>query len=154
MKSESYIIFMLNNEEYGIEIRYAREILRIPEHMMHLPNMPFYVEGIINIRGTVIPIIDLKKRFNLPQMDRGSDSRLLILDLEDTTLAVIVDDVSEIMNIEESDIQTLNSVICQIGQNSLSRVANLNKQRLILLLNVANFKTDIFTYNTEMEEEK
>jgi Chemotaxis signal transduction protein len=145
---------MLNNEEYGIEIRYAREILRIPEHMMHLPNMPFYVEGIINIRGTVIPIIDLKKRFNLPQMDRGSDSRLLILDLEDTTLAVIVDDVSEIMNIEESDIQTLNSVICQIGQNSLSRVANLNKQRLILLLNVANFKTDIFTYNTEMEEEK
>ncbi len=152
MKTESYIVFILNDEEYGIEIKYTQEILRIPNHIMHLPNMPFYIEGIINIRGTVIPIIDLKKRFNLPQKERNSDSRLLILDLEDTKLAIIVDDVSEIMNINESDIQTLNSVMCKIGQNSLNQIVNLNRERLILLLNVTNLKTDIFTYNKEMEE--
>lgn len=153
MKSKLYIILNLNNEEYGIEITYAQEILRIPDHMTHLPNMPSYIEGIINIRGKVIPVIDLKKRFNLEQTDRNPDSRLLILNLDNTILAIIVDDVSEILTIEDDMIQSLNTIICQLGQNSLTGIVNMD-QHLIILLNVLSLKTEIFTYQLEMEEEK
>lgn len=153
LKSKLYIVFMLNEEEYGIEIAYAQEILRIPNHMTKIPNMPSFVEGVINIRGKVIPVIDLKKRFDIQQTDKNEDSRLLILNLNDIILAIITDDVSEILSIEEDAIQTLNSAVSQIGQNSLTGIGKIEK-RLILLLDVLKLKSEVFNYQFEMEEKK
>lgn len=144
---------MLNEEEYGIEISYAQEILRIPNHMTQLPNMPSYVEGVINIRGNVIPVIDLKKRFGIAQSEQSSDSRLLILNFDDTVLAIIIDDVLELLTFEENEIQKLNSTISQVGQNSLIGIGKVEK-RLILLLDVPKLKNEVFTYQLEMEETK
>lgn len=151
MSSISYIVFMLNNEEYGIEISYAQEILRIPNQMTRIPNMPSHVEGVINLRDNVIPVIDLKKRFGFEQTNQCLDSRLLIVNLDNSVLAIIVDDVSEIINIEEDSIEQLNSVISQIGKNSLKGIGKIDK-RLILLVDALKLKTEVIENSFELEE--
>ncbi len=150
MSSISYIVFILNNEEYGIEISCAQEILRIPNQMIQIPNMPYYVEGVINLRGKVIPVIDLNKRFGFNQTERGLDSRLLIVDLKNTLLGIIVDDVSEIINVEEASIEKLSSVISEIGKNSLKGIAKL-ENRLIVLLDAFKLNIEIFDNSLELE---
>ena len=84
MSSMLYIVFLLNNDEYGIEISYAQEILRVPDKTTQIPNMPFYVEGVINVRGKVIPVLDLKKRFGFQESNQYLEKRLLIVDLDNT----------------------------------------------------------------------
>jgi purine-binding chemotaxis protein CheW len=65
MGSSQYVIFSLGEEEYGLNISYAQEIIRVPDQITKLPNMPAFIDGVFNLRGKVIPIIDLKKRFRL-----------------------------------------------------------------------------------------
>jgi purine-binding chemotaxis protein CheW len=146
----SYVVFILNNEEYGIEISYAQEILRVPEQLTLLPNMPSYIEGVINLRGKVIPVIELKKRFGF-STEQCTDSRLLIIKYEDTQLALKVDDVSEIISLEEEAVQQLNSVISQIGNNSLKGIGKF-EDRLILLIDVLRLDKEVFHGEFEMED--
>ena len=153
MSSISYIVFLLNNEEYGIEISYAQEIIRIPKQISPIPNMPSYVEGVINLRGKVITVINLNKRFEFEETKVSLDSRLLIVELEDTMLALIVDDVSEIISFEDSSIEKLNSVISQIGNNSLKGIGKIEK-RLIVLLDASKLKTEVFQHSIGMEKKK
>lgn len=75
MSNIQYVVFSLEKQEYGIEISFAQEIIRIPRQITKIPNMPSYVEGMINLRGQVLPIIDLKERFGFEQAERGIDSR-------------------------------------------------------------------------------
>lgn len=111
MSYVQYVVFNLGKEEYGIEISYAQEIIRIPKQITKMPNMPPFIEGMVNLRGKVIPVIDLKKRFGFDQTERSIDNRLLILDLENTLLGAIVDDVSEVLMIDDQSIEKLSSQI-------------------------------------------
>ena len=153
MSAISYIVFMLNKEEYGIEISYAQEIIRIPKQISQIPNMPSYVEGVINLRGKVITVINLSKRFGFEQTNVSLDSRLLIVELEDIMLALIVDDVSDIISFEDSSIEQLNSVISQIGNNSLKGIGKVEK-RLIILLDALMLKTEVFQHSIGMEKKE
>lgn len=151
--SIAYIIFMLNNEEYGIEISYAREIIRFPSQITLIPNMPSHVEGVINLRGNVIPVIDLKKKFEFAKSDKPIEgSRLLIIDFQTTVIAVIVDDVTEIINIQEDTIENMNVMMSNIGQNNLKGIGKID-DRLILLLDVTKLKTEIFKRDLKLEEQ-
>ncbi|MBX4262829.1 chemotaxis protein CheW, partial [Clostridium estertheticum] len=94
------VVFKLGFEEYAINISYAQEIIRIPK-FTQLPNTPSFIEGVINIRGKIIPVLNLKKRFGIDRSDRGIDSRLLIIELDDMMVGLIVDDVSEVIRIDE-----------------------------------------------------
>ena len=143
MSSISYIVFMLNNEEYGIEILYAQEIIRIPNQISQIPNMPSYIEGVINLRGKVITVINLSKRFGFEETKVTLESRLLIVELDNTMMALIVEDVSEIISFEDSSIEKLSSVISQIGNNSLKGIGKIDK-RLIILLDASKLKTEVF----------
>ena len=151
MSSISYIVFMLNNEEYGIEILYAQEIIRIPNQISQIPNMPSYIEGVINLRGKVITVINLSKRFGFEETKVTLESRLLIVELDNTMLALIVEDVSEIISFEDSSIEKLSSVISQIGNNSLKGIGKIDK-RLIILLDASKLKTEVFQQSIGMEK--
>lgn len=144
MKNMLYVIFVLNNQEYGIEISFAQEILRIPKQITKIPNMPSYVDGIINLRDQVIPIIDLKKRFEFEQTERGTDNRLLVVNLtNNTTIAFIVDDINEIIGIEDKSIEQLDSVVSNISEDSIKGIGKI-EDRLILLLDLSKFEKEIF----------
>jgi purine-binding chemotaxis protein CheW len=115
-----------------------------------MPNVPSFIEGIINLRGQAIPVFNLKKRFGIEVRERTSDSRLLILDIEGMKAGIIVDDVSEVIRINEEDIQILDSEIVGISKNSIEGI-NIIEQRIIIILNASNLKREIFKYDLEKE---
>lgn len=140
-----FVIFTLDKEEYGIEIAYTQEIIRIPNQITKIPNMPAYFEGMINLRDKVFPVIDLKKRFGNDKAERDVDSRLLILNLNNTLLGIIVDDVSEVVMIDDQSIEKLNFDIPGITIKSIEGIAKRDN-RLILLLDALEIKNEIFQH--------
>ncbi|WP_047809421.1 chemotaxis protein CheW [Desulfosporosinus acididurans] len=139
------VVFRLGDEEYALEITFAQEIIRIPERITKMPYLPSYIEGMIDLRGKAIPIIDLKKRFGgVEQSERSVDSRLLILNIENVGIGIIVDDVSEVIKVEEQSIERLNAELSGLGSNRVQGVVRID-ERLILLLNGLNFKAEVLT---------
>lgn len=145
MSFSQFVVFNLGSEEYGLEIAFAQEIIRIPSQITKIPNMPLFFEGVINLRDKVIPVIDLNKRFGHQQTERNTDSRLLILDLENMLLGIIVDDVSEVLIIDEQAIDKLKFDIPNITMNSIKGIAKRDN-RLIVLLDAIEIKNEIFQY--------
>lgn len=146
MGSSQYVIFSLDEEEYGLNISYAQEIIRVPEQITKLPNMPAFIDGVFNLRGKVIPVIDLKKRFDFAQTERNADNRLLVIDLGNMLLGTIVDDVSEVLMVDDASIENLYSEMVSIGQNCIQGICNMG-DRLILLLDALKLKEEVFQNN-------
>lgn len=145
MNSCQLVVFNLGLEEYGINISYAQEIIRIPK-FTKLPNVPSFIEGIINLRGKVIPVFDLKKRFGIDQTERGPDSRLLILEFDGMKAGIIVDDISEVIRLDEESIQNLSNEIVSISRNSIEGITIIDN-KIIIILNALELKSEIFKYN-------
>lgn len=146
MGSSQYVVFSLGEEEYGIEISYAHEIIRVPEQITKLPNMPSFMDGVFNLRGKIIPIIDLKKRFAFSQTARNADNRLLVMDLGNIRVGTIVDDVSEVLMIDDASIENLYAEIAGIGKNFIQGICNMG-DRLILLLDALKMQEEVFQNN-------
>jgi purine-binding chemotaxis protein CheW len=146
------VVFSLGMEEYGIDISCAKEIIRIPKQITKIPDMPSYVEGMFNLRGKVIPVIDLKKKYNFKCVERSGDGRLIILDVEGILMGIIIDEVSEVLETDEELIESLNSQIFNLGRKSIMGICKI-EERLILILDIVKLKNDIFkTGEHEMEE--
>lgn len=149
MGSHQLVVFILGTEEYAIDISYAQEIIRVPK-LTSLPNTPEFIEGVFNLRGKVIPVIDLKKRFGFGQSERSEDNRLLILDLGGLKLGIIVDDVSEVIKIDEKSIQSISDEIAGISKNCMKGICLID-QRIIMILDAEEFKSEIFKNNFQKE---
>jgi purine-binding chemotaxis protein CheW len=129
------VSFHLDHEEYGVEVLKVREIIRMV-NITHMPNTPPYVEGIINLRGKVIPIISMRKRFGLMDVETNSQTRVIIMDIGGELLGFTVDAVSEVIRISSSEIQPSPSVASGgVGQEYIAGVIN-HGERLLVLLNL------------------
>jgi len=98
-----FLTFQLGNEVYGIEIRYDTEIIGI-QQITYVPEVPKYVKGIINLRGKVIPVIDVRLKFGKPPVDYDDRTCIIVIDINDTQIGLIVDCVSEVLNISDDNI--------------------------------------------------
>ena len=128
------VVFKLGKEQYGIEIRSVREIIRMQE-IRHIPRMPEFVEGVLNLRGNVIPVVDLRKRFGLTSIEITSDTRILVAEVEGREVGAIVDAVTEVMRIPVNAIDDPSTFAsgetgCFLG------IAKL-EGRLVVLLDIA-----------------
>jgi purine-binding chemotaxis protein CheW len=127
------VSFKLDNEEYGVEVLKVREIIRMPT-ITKMPNTPHYVVGIINLRGKVIPIISLRKRFSLMENDTDSQARIIIMDVAGGMTGFTVDAVSEVIRILSSEIQPSPTVAAGgVGQEFITGVINHGERLLVLL---------------------
>ena len=128
------VSFMLAEEEYGVEVLKVREIIRMPT-ITKMPNTPHYVEGIINLRGKVIPIISMRKRFGMMENDNNVHTRIIIMDVAGTLTGFIVDAVSEVIRIHSSEIQPPPSITLSGGGNQefISGVFNHGERLLIIM---------------------
>lgn len=126
------VVFKLGREEYGVSILQVQEIKRITE-ITRVPHSPDYIKGVMNLRGSVLPVIDLKKRLNLPPQDYTDDTRIIIIKVEDVTVGMIVDAVSEVTTIDQSSIEPPQAVVGGIAADYLSGVGKLENRLLILL---------------------
>ncbi|MHC1698293.1 MAG: chemotaxis protein CheW [Geobacteraceae bacterium] len=127
------VSFNLDREEYGVYVLKVREIIRIT-NVTRVPNTPYYVEGVINLRGKVIPIISLRKKFSLPEVENDKQTRIIVMDVDGDLMGFIVDSVSEVIRITSSEIQPPPIVVNGgVGQEYLSGVINRSDRLLVLL---------------------
>ena len=128
------VSFSLDNEEYAVEVLKVREIIRMPE-ITHMPNTPHYAEGIINLRGKVIPVISLRKKFSLMDTENDSHTRVMVMDINGELTGFIVDSVSEVIRISSSEVQPPPSAMASGGveQEYITGVVNRSERPLILL---------------------
>ena len=99
-----FLTFVLGNEEYGIEIRNVTEIIGI-QKITDLPDVPHYVKGVINLRGKVIPVVDVRIRFGLPERAYDERTCIVVVNIKDISVGLIVDSVSEVLDIPDEDIE-------------------------------------------------
>lgn len=126
------VIFRLYGEEFGVEITKVREIVK-PREITKLPNVVDFVEGVTNLRGEVIPIIDLKKRFGIEATDMTDDSRIIIVDISDNRVGLVVDDVTEVLRIPEADIDPPPRTIAGLKAEYIQGIGKVGERLLILL---------------------
>jgi purine-binding chemotaxis protein CheW len=127
------VSFELDGEEYGIDVLTVREIIRMPT-ITKMPNAPEFVDGIINLRGTVVPIISLRKRFGLSERESDRYSRILVMELGTGLTGFVVDAVAEVIRISSSEIQPAPGLVQGSGsQEYITGVLNHTERLLIVL---------------------
>ena len=127
------VSFELEGEEYGIDVLTVREIIRMPA-ITKMPNTPDYVDGIINLRGTVVPIISLRRRFGLPDRDQDRQSRILVMEVGDSLTGFVVDAVAEVIRISSAEIQPSPAIVQgNAAQDCITGVINHGERLLIML---------------------
>ena len=128
------VTFTLRNEEYAVDILNVQEINRITE-ITQVPNAPFYVEGVINLRGKVMPVINLRKKFGLEDKETDDTSRIIIMDIQGVTNGLVVDSVSEVLRIPTDIVEPPPPMSSDISSNFIKGVAKL-EDRLIILIDI------------------
>jgi purine-binding chemotaxis protein CheW len=135
-EEEQFVVFRLANEEYGAPIESVQEIVRVPEELTRLPKAPPFIRGVVNLRGSVLPVVDQRARFDLADIERNDRQRIMVFMIAGVRTGFIVDSVSEVLKIPRVAIGPTPALSAEQAQ-LISRVANLEKQkRMILLIDV------------------
>jgi purine-binding chemotaxis protein CheW len=124
--------FRIGRETFGIPIKLVHEIVRVPE-ITSVPDAPDFIEGVINLRGKIISIVDLRKRFGEKQITAGKKNRILVVELEGRMVGLIVDVASEVLKLSEEDIEPPPNVFGDGDVNYVIGVGKL-RDRLIILI--------------------
>ena len=133
MKMEKqYVIFKLNQEEYGVAISHVQEITEI-KSITSVPNTPSFVEGIINLRGKIVPIVSIKKRFDLPLEGEVSEQRIIIINLNEKQVGFIVDDASQVLTMDESQIEGPPELIAGVDRDYIIGIGKVDEKIIVLL---------------------
>lgn len=133
-KEEQIVVFKLADQTYGVDIGAVAEIIRM-ETITRVPRAPEFVEGVINLRGRIIPVIDLRKRFGLPEGEYTRQSRIIIVEIGGMTVGMIVDAVLEVLRIPRESIEPPPAVVDGVDVAYLRGIA-LWEDRMIILLNL------------------
>ncbi len=143
-----FLTFALGNEEYGIEIIKAREIIGVME-ITTVPQTPDYMKGVINLRGKVIPIIDLRLKFAMPEVEYTRETCIIVVEVGSAQVGIIVDGVSEVTDIKGEDIEDAQNFKQEIDTNFIMGLGK-TKQKIIILLDIEGVLT---TEELKMVEE-
>ena len=132
MAELQFVVFKLGKEEYGVNIMQVQEIGSYLEPVK-VPNTPEFIEGVINLRGIVIPVINLKKRFNISGQNLTENTRTVVVNLKDKQVALIVDDASEVLTLDEADIQETPEIIAGVDRKYITGIGKKEDRLLIIL---------------------
>lgn len=126
------VSFNIGEEEFGVDILRVQEINRMVE-ITRVPNSPDYVEGVINLRGKVIPIIYMRKRIGMPAKPLDKDTRIIVVEIEKKVIGFIVDSVNEVLRINKSITEPPPTMVAGIDSDFITSIAKLEDRLLILL---------------------
>lgn len=130
---EQFVTFQIEDEEYGVDILKVIEIKGY-EESNNLPNSPDYINGIISMRGDIIPIIDLRKKFNMKEIEYNKFNVYLILKIKGRTVGFIVDSVKDVVDLEDEDIQETPNISSKINTEFIKGIGNKDDDDIIILL--------------------
>lgn len=129
---QQIVSFKIGNEEYGVDIMRVQEIILMGA-ITKMPEAPAFIKGLINLRGNVISVTDLRTRFGLESKQADDRTRIIVMNLGERTVGVVVDEVNEVLRISKSQIEPAPSSISGIDHTSIKGLAKLNERILILL---------------------
>jgi purine-binding chemotaxis protein CheW len=133
-QEEQLVVFELSGESYGVDIGAVNTIIRM-QPITHVPRAPEFVEGVINLRGNIIPVIDLRKRFGLNSQEETKASRIVVVETCIGLMGIVVDAVTETLSIPSESIAPPSSLVTTAESHYLRGVAKL-AERLIILLEI------------------
>jgi purine-binding chemotaxis protein CheW len=126
------VVFNIGNESYGVEIDTVESIIKMQE-ITKLPHAPEFVEGVTNLRGTVVPIIDLRKRFGLESEEPTRETRIMIANMNDTHVGMVVDSVTQVVRISTDAIEPPPQMSITVDSAFIKGIAKLDNMLIILL---------------------
>lgn len=126
------VTFNIDEEEFGVDILLVQEIIRTME-ITRVPRAPFFIEGVINLRGKVIPILDLRKRFGMETREHDKHTRIIVIEMNAIIVGFIVDSVSEVLRIPASTVEPPPPVVAGLESEYIRGVGKLADRLLILL---------------------
>jgi len=135
-KKDQVVSFRIGKEHFGVPIQAVQEIVRVPE-ITAVPEMPSFVEGVINLRGRILSIVDLSKRLKIKGAAREKSSRILIVEIDQRVVGLLVDAVSAILRIPPEAIEPAPDIVTSVGAEYIRGVGKL-PDKLIILLDLKN----------------
>jgi len=133
-QGEFHLVTFNLGEEYGVQIRQVQEIVRV-EGITKVPNSPSYMEGVINLRGRVLPVLNLRKRLKLPLTDIGKEARVVVTEIGDKVIGLLVDSVSQVIKVPAGAVENAPEEVLEVDTDYITGVGKL-KERLIILLDL------------------
>lgn len=130
-----FLVFRLCSEEYGLDIQKITTIIEKDMEIARVPKTPAFLKGVVNLRGEIIPVISLRKKFKLPDDEYTEETRIIIVKLEEFTVGLIVDSVAEVVELDDDSIENITDIS---GDLSLDYITGVGKAegRIITLLNL------------------
>lgn len=126
------VSFMIGNEEYAVDILFVQEINRMIQ-ITKVPNSPTFIEGVINLRGRIIPVVDLRVRLGINKIEYGRKTRIIVVKINEMIIGFIVDSVSEVLRIPNSITEPPPSMVAGIDAEYITAIGKLKEKLLILL---------------------
>jgi len=126
------VVFDLADEHYGVDIGAVEGIIKM-QAITAVPHAPQFVEGVANLRGEVLPVIDLRKRFALPIADADRQTRVVVIDVRGTKVGMVVDAVTEVLRVSEEAIEPLSSIVSTVDSAFITGIAKVDDRLIILL---------------------
>ncbi|MBF0530052.1 MAG: purine-binding chemotaxis protein CheW [Deltaproteobacteria bacterium] len=131
-QKDKYLTFSLGDEEYGIEIQYVIEVIGL-QKITHIPDMPDFVKGVINLRGQVIPVMDVRTRFKMPIKEHDDRTCVIVVNIQDTSIGLVVDEVSEVMDIPAERVEDPPRINQRDSRRLIQGLGKVNDEVKILL---------------------
>ncbi|WP_088228613.1 chemotaxis protein CheW [Desulfosporosinus sp. FKB] len=132
MAEEQLVTFSLGSEEFGVDIMRVQEIIRIPP-ITRVPNAPVYVEGVINLRGNVIPVVSLSTRFGMARAEETDLSRIIVVQVQSKVFGIRVDAVTEVLHLDSDSIEPPPPIAVGVDSQFIRGVGKTGERLLILL---------------------
>ncbi|MCO7125975.1 chemotaxis protein CheW [Sporolactobacillus shoreicorticis] len=129
------ILFEMNSETYGVPVEQVLSIEKV-DNITRLPKAAPFIEGVMNLRGLIIPVVDVRQRFQMGDSELTNESRIIVVDVEEMNVGLLVDASKEVLDIETSKIEKAPEMIGGPSANYLNGVAQIGEDRLLLLLNL------------------
>jgi purine-binding chemotaxis protein CheW len=126
------VVFALANEQYGVNISAVESIIKL-QPITGVPHAPDFVEGVTNLRGTVLPVIDLRKRFSLPAEDATRETRIVVVEMDGETVGMVVDAVLEVLRVSEEAIEPPSPIVTTVDSAFIKGIAKVDERLIILL---------------------
>ena len=134
MAGRQLVVFNIDNEDFGVEITQVNEIIR-PVEIFKVPNTPDFIEGLINLRGKVHTVINLRKRFKLTPREFDENTKIIISSVNSLVIGFIVDEVKEIIRLEDEDLESAPSALTGLKRKYINAIAK-SGEKIVLLLDL------------------
>jgi purine-binding chemotaxis protein CheW len=131
------LVFALGNEDFGVDVNIVREIVRVPPFITRVPNAPNYIRGVINLRGTIVPVFDMELKIGMPSTPLTDEARIVVLSVSDVMFGIIVNSVREVRTIYDSQLEAATKLSTAMDKRYVMWVAKPADGRLILLLDIS-----------------